>query len=65
MRDVGIRDFDQSRDLDSCARMMAASEPWITLGRDYEASRRILADPSREKYVAEDEAGLAGSSSST
>lgn len=58
--DVRIRPFDEARDLETCARMMSGSEPWITLGRDYEASRRALADPTREKYVAEDGRGLAG-----
>ena len=45
---------------ESCARLMAASEPWLTLGRTYEASLRILQDPTREVYLARDEAGLAG-----
>ena len=39
---------------------MAASEPWVTLGRSYEASLRIVEDPTREVYVAGDAAGLAG-----
>jgi ribosomal-protein-alanine N-acetyltransferase len=47
-----IRLLDPSTDLEPCARMMAESEPWITLGRGYEASRRDLADPTREMYVA-------------
>jgi [ribosomal protein S18]-alanine N-acetyltransferase len=45
---------------ESCARLMAESEPWLTLGRSYEASLRILQDPTREVYLARDEAGLAG-----
>jgi ribosomal-protein-alanine N-acetyltransferase len=45
---------------ESCARLMAASEPWLTLGRTYEASLRILQDPTREVYLARDDAGLAG-----
>jgi [ribosomal protein S18]-alanine N-acetyltransferase len=45
---------------ESCARLMAESEPWLTLGRTYEASLRILQDPTREVYLARDEAGLAG-----
>lgn len=57
---ASIRQFDETRDLDACARMMSESEPWITLGRDYEASRRVLSDPTRERYVAEDASGLAG-----
>jgi len=39
---------------------MAASEPWRTLGRGVEASRRIIDDPTREVYIAEDAEGLAG-----
>src|SRR5687767_1574925 len=43
-----------------CARLMSGSDPWITLGRGYEASLRIIRDPSREVYAASDESGLAG-----
>jgi hypothetical protein len=31
-----------------CARMMAGSEPWITLKRGYEESLTVVEDPSRE-----------------
>jgi ribosomal-protein-alanine N-acetyltransferase len=31
---------------------MAASEPWITLGRSVEASRKILSDAARERSIA-------------
>jgi ribosomal protein S18 acetylase RimI-like enzyme len=34
-----------------CAQMMANSEPWITLRRDYEASLKILTDPTKEVYL--------------
>jgi ribosomal protein S18 acetylase RimI-like enzyme len=44
----------------ACARLMTESEPWLTLGRTYEASLGIIQDPSREVYVARDERGLAG-----
>jgi [ribosomal protein S18]-alanine N-acetyltransferase len=44
----------------ACARMMAESEPWLTLGRTYQASLAVVQDPSREVYVARDESGLAG-----
>jgi [ribosomal protein S18]-alanine N-acetyltransferase len=44
----------------TCARFMADSEPWLTLGRTYEASLRVIQDPTREVYVARDAAGLAG-----
>lgn len=36
----------------ACARMMAASEPWITLRRNAGAALGILTDPDRESYVA-------------
>jgi ribosomal protein S18 acetylase RimI-like enzyme len=31
---------------------MATSEPWVTLGRGYEASLRVVQDATREVYVA-------------
>jgi [ribosomal protein S18]-alanine N-acetyltransferase len=43
-----------------CARLMATSEPWLTLGRSYEASLAIVRDPTREVYLARDSDGLAG-----
>jgi ribosomal-protein-alanine N-acetyltransferase len=57
---LGISRLETESDAESCARLMAASEPWLTLGRTYEASLRIVRDPGREVYVARDEAGLAG-----
>jgi ribosomal-protein-alanine N-acetyltransferase len=47
-------------DAEACARLMADSEPWLTLGRSYEASLAIVRDPDREVYVARDELGIAG-----
>lgn len=47
-------------DARGCARLMATSEPWITLGRSYETSLDIIQDPSREVYLVRDETGLAG-----
>jgi ribosomal-protein-alanine N-acetyltransferase len=57
---VRIRKFAPERDLEPCAAMMASSEPWLTLGRDVNASRRVLADETREQYVAEEDGELAG-----
>ena len=31
---------------------MAGSEPWITLGRGYKASKALLSDATKERYVA-------------
>lgn len=44
--------LQQTTEAETCARMMADSEPWITLRRDYDASLKILTDPSREVYLA-------------
>ncbi len=51
-----IRKIACPKEAEACARMMAGSEPWITLRRDYETLLRIVANPAREVYVA-----LAGS----
>jgi ribosomal protein S18 acetylase RimI-like enzyme len=45
---------------EACARLMAESEPWLTLGRSYQASLGIVRDPNREVYIARDEDGVAG-----
>lgn len=47
IRRLGSRD-----EAEACARMMAASEPWITLRRDAAAALAIVADPGRETCVA-------------
>jgi ribosomal-protein-alanine N-acetyltransferase len=47
-----IRRLRRGADAEICAHMMANSEPWITLRRDYDASLKILTDPSREVYLA-------------
>lgn len=57
---LGISRLEAESDARSCARLMANSEPWLTLGRTYEASLGVLKDPTREVYVARDDAGLAG-----
>jgi ribosomal protein S18 acetylase RimI-like enzyme len=51
-QDIEIRRLEGGADAEICARMMANSEPWITLRRNYEASLKILTDPSREVYLA-------------
>lgn len=47
-------------DAEACARMMACSEPWLTLGRTYEASLVVVQDPSRETYIRREGGELAG-----
>ena len=57
---VEIRPLASSVEAEACARLMATTEPWITLKRSYAASLAILQDPTREVYVACSGAGLAG-----
>lgn len=58
--ELSISQLQTEDDARSCARLMTASEPWITLGRSYEASLDIIQDPSREVYLVRDGTGLAG-----
>jgi ribosomal-protein-alanine N-acetyltransferase len=59
-RPVAITRLDSREDAETCARLMASSEPWLTLGRSYDASLRIFQDDTREVYVARDQDGIAG-----
>ena len=57
---LDIDKLSAKSDAESCAQLMATSEPWLTLGRSYDASLRILLDPTREIYLARDNLGIAG-----
>jgi ribosomal protein S18 acetylase RimI-like enzyme len=57
---VEVRPLTGAGEAEACARMMEASEPWVTLGRGYQESLSMLLDPSREVYVAVVEGGVAG-----
>jgi [ribosomal protein S18]-alanine N-acetyltransferase len=57
---LSIAPLESGAEAEACARLMAGSEPWITLGRTYEASLRVIQDPTREVYLAWDDAGLVG-----
>jgi ribosomal protein S18 acetylase RimI-like enzyme len=50
--ELDIRRLEHADEARQCAKLMASSEPWITLRRDYDNSMRMLTDPSREVYVA-------------
>ena len=52
-----IRRLATDAEAEACARLMASSEPWVTLGRTHDASLAIIRDPSREVYVALDARG--------
>jgi [ribosomal protein S18]-alanine N-acetyltransferase len=55
-----IRRLAADAELEECARMMAGSEPWITLGRSVDASIRNLSDPGKEVYVGHDAGRIIG-----
>ena len=52
MTDPVIRPLEDRAEVEACARMMAGSEPWLTLGCGHEACRALMEDPSKERYVA-------------
>ncbi|HSD26762.1 MAG TPA: GNAT family N-acetyltransferase [Vicinamibacteria bacterium] len=60
MADLVIRALDTRAEAEVCARMMAGTEPWITLRRDYEACLRVMLDETRERYVGHRGDRLAG-----
>jgi [ribosomal protein S18]-alanine N-acetyltransferase len=49
---ITARRLASTDDEDWCARLMSTSEPWLTLGRDYDDSIAVLRDPNTEVYVA-------------
>ena len=57
---VEIEKLSKREDAEWCAKVMAGSEPWITLGRSYEDSLVIVTDPVKETYVARSEGNLCG-----
>jgi ribosomal-protein-alanine N-acetyltransferase len=58
--EVVIRRIAGRAEAQACARMMASSEPWITLERGYEASLALLERPDREVFVALAHGSVAG-----
>lgn len=50
--DLTVRPLESAGEREWCAQLMASSEPWLTLGRTVEQSRRLIQDPSREVYLA-------------
>jgi ribosomal protein S18 acetylase RimI-like enzyme len=55
-----IRKTTDTQDISTCAQMMAASDPWITLGMNYEQCLLAFDGPCKEIYVAEYENKTAG-----
>ena len=51
---ISIKLTKEPADLRACARFMAGTEPWRTLGRDYKACLRAVTAPMREVYAAKE-----------
>ncbi|HSU54810.1 MAG TPA: N-acetyltransferase [Candidatus Dormibacteraeota bacterium] len=49
---VPIRCLQNEEEAKLCARAMASSEPWLTLGSNYEHCLKAITDASRKAYVA-------------
>ena len=50
--EIGIKKLNSAFESEYCAQLMANSEPWITLERNYEQSLKTISDPSKEVYLA-------------
>jgi ribosomal-protein-alanine N-acetyltransferase len=55
-----IRPAKGEKDIELSAAMMAASDPWITLGMTYEQCLPAFEGPCKEVYIAEYEHEIAG-----
>jgi [ribosomal protein S18]-alanine N-acetyltransferase len=60
MATLSIRPLRDAREAEICAQMMARSEPWKTLRRDYDASYKLVVDPAKEVTIAELDADIVG-----
>jgi ribosomal protein S18 acetylase RimI-like enzyme len=50
--EVVIRRMQTVEEAEVCARLMAGSEPWLTLRRPFDDNFKLLRDPAKEGYVA-------------
>jgi len=57
---IDLQKLRQRTDAEECAHMMADSEPWVTLRRDFETSLKMLTHPQREVYLAKADGEIAG-----
>jgi ribosomal protein S18 acetylase RimI-like enzyme len=57
---VAIRPLAAEEEARRCAEMMCSTEPWITIGRNFDQSLAIVRDPAREVYVAENNGRIEG-----
>jgi ribosomal protein S18 acetylase RimI-like enzyme len=52
MNHIEIDKLQRREDIETCARFMADSDPWKTLGINYQNALERLSDASREVYLA-------------
>lgn len=57
---VAIARLDGAAEAAECATIMATSDPWVRLGRDFQKCHAAVIDPTREVYVARAGNELAG-----
>lgn len=60
MEELHIARLANDDEARACAAMMAASEPWLTLGRDFEVCLSRITDATREVWVARSGGTVAG-----
>jgi ribosomal-protein-alanine N-acetyltransferase len=59
-KSIEIRPLHGVGEAEACAQMMAGSEPWLTLRRDYATLLKVVTDPTREVYIATLDGEIAG-----
>jgi ribosomal protein S18 acetylase RimI-like enzyme len=52
MKAIDIHPLATEEEARRCASMMCSTEPWITIGRNFDESLTLVQDPTREVYVA-------------
>jgi len=57
--DLDVEPLADAADVRECARMMASSEPWITLQRTADAMVPVIGDPVKEVHLVRDADGIA------
>lgn len=60
MHGITFHPLQTQEEAEACARMMATSEPWITLKRGYAELLKAVQNPAREVYLAKVEKEIVG-----
>ncbi len=60
MSNENVRPLAGPDEAAECARLMAGSEPWMTLGRTFQTSLAVLTNTVKEVHVVRDAKGVAG-----